>query len=150
MSDSNSSGLFITVFPTWKTKKSYVLIKIKPRHFKLCERDYTKIKKCVQNLLEWFLYINPESFNSDLQKIIIRIYNNKKSFKKKWGKIDAQTFKLYERNNTTLKGIIESLLEWLLYIDPFKYKSDLQEIIDYNCNNKKDFKNKWNLILERY
>jgi len=84
---------FITLFPAWRIKKNYALIRIKPRTFKLYEHGNKNIEKSIEAQLSIFLYVNPSGYNERMQKIHDKVYKNKKDFKEKWD----LTLEVYKR-----------------------------------------------------
>ncbi len=79
-----SSEPFITIIPAWKTKKNYALIEINYQRFKLFEHGNIHLKRDIQDLLEWFLYVGPKEYKNEMQDIVNYVNENKKEFKEKW------------------------------------------------------------------
>lgn len=81
---SKTFGSFITILPAWKTKKNYALMEINYQRFKLFEHKNIHLRKFIQELLKWFIYVNPDTFNNDMKEILKEIYEDKKRFKRLW------------------------------------------------------------------
>lgn len=64
--------------------------------------------------------------------------------------IGSREFKLFEKNKKYLKSLSKYILQIFLYVDPKDYNNEMQDILNYVNENKKEFKEKWDRKLEVY
>lgn len=75
--ENNRKFYLITLLPSWKSGKSYVLVEINPHEFKLYNIEFWKYK-LIYPTLRVFYYINKDNFESDLRTILELVQNNHK------------------------------------------------------------------------